>query len=127
MRASKNRRYHRGLGKAQKIRMRLGANANMLEDFPDKPKGMHWQTHDRQRRAYDAAEERSTIGLSDLLIDWAVDHLSTAGADIRKSGMTDVTPSEQSNKAEGYDVTRFNALRHDVLSRYTLLPWEDAE
>lgn len=26
----------------------------------------------------------------------------------------------------GYEVTRFNALRHGVLSKYTLLPWEDA-
>src|SRR3712207_7667229 len=26
----------------------------------------------------------------------------------------------------GYDLTRFNALRHGVLSRYTVLPWEDA-
>ncbi len=25
----------------------------------------------------------------------------------------------------GYQVTRFNALRHGVLSRYTVLPWED--
>lgn len=25
------------------------------------------------------------------------------------------------------DVTRFNALRHGVLSRYTVLPWEDAD
>ncbi len=24
------------------------------------------------------------------------------------------------------DITRFNALRHGVLSRYTVLPWEDA-
>jgi hypothetical protein len=24
-----------------------------------------------------------------------------------------------------YQVTRFNALRHGVLSRYTVLPWED--
>jgi hypothetical protein len=30
-------------------------------------------------------------------------------------------------KAEGYEVTRFNALRHGVLSRYTVLPWEDAD
>src|SRR3954452_12854311 len=27
----------------------------------------------------------------------------------------------------GYEVTRFNALRHGVLSRYTVLPWEDAD
>jgi len=25
----------------------------------------------------------------------------------------------------GYEATRFNALRHGVLSRYTVLPWED--
>ena len=24
-----------------------------------------------------------------------------------------------------FDITRFNALRHGVLSRYTVLPWED--
>src|SRR6476646_6147981 len=27
----------------------------------------------------------------------------------------------------GTDVTRFNALRHGVLSRYTVLPWESAD
>jgi hypothetical protein len=26
----------------------------------------------------------------------------------------------------GTEITRFNALRHGVLSRYTVLPWEDA-
>src|SRR5215217_3040876 len=25
------------------------------------------------------------------------------------------------------EVTRFNALKHGILSRYTVLPWEDAE
>src|SRR6516164_9255973 len=29
--------------------------------------------------------------------------------------------------AAGTELTRFNALRHGVLSRYTVLPWEDAE
>jgi hypothetical protein len=28
---------------------------------------------------------------------------------------------------EGYALTRFNALRHGVLSRFTLLPWEDPD
>jgi len=28
-------------------------------------------------------------------------------------------------KTSGTELTRFNALRHGVLSRYTLLPWED--
>ena len=27
----------------------------------------------------------------------------------------------------GTEITRFNALRHGVLSRYTVLPWEDAD
>ena len=25
------------------------------------------------------------------------------------------------------ELTRFNALRHGILSRYTVLPWEDAD
>src|SRR4029077_2472866 len=43
----------------------------------------------------------------------------------RKRTMTSTT---QTLPAEigGTDITRFNALRHGVLSRYTVLPWEDA-
>ena len=55
--------HQRGLWKSQKIRMRLGGSANTLEEFPDKPKGMHWRTYGRLRRIHDVAEERSTIGL----------------------------------------------------------------
>jgi|SRR5581483_4938079 len=55
--------HQRGLWKSQKIRMKLGGSASMLDDFPDKPKGMHWGTYDRLRRRHDAAEERSTFGL----------------------------------------------------------------
>src|SRR5690349_5378207 len=55
--------HQRGLGKSQKIRIRLGGSANMLDAFPDKPKGMHWQTYKRWRSVHDAAEERSNIGL----------------------------------------------------------------
>jgi hypothetical protein len=32
--------HQRGLGKSQKIRMRLGGSPNMLEAFPEKPKGI---------------------------------------------------------------------------------------
>ena len=56
--------YDRGLLKAQRIRMRLGGTANMLDDFPEKPKGMHWRTYERLRRAHDAAQARSIIGLT---------------------------------------------------------------
>src|SRR5271156_7129167 len=30
-------------------------------------------------------------------------------------------------KIGGTEITRFNALRHGVLSRYAVLPWEDAD
>jgi hypothetical protein len=32
---------HRGLAKARKIRARLGGSANIFDDFPERPKGMH--------------------------------------------------------------------------------------
>ena len=40
-----------------------------------------------------------------------------------------MTRTAQTLPAEtgGTDVTRFNALRHGVLSRYAVLPWEDAD
>jgi hypothetical protein len=34
----------------------------MLEGFPDKPKGMHWETYDRLRHTHDIAEARSNMG-----------------------------------------------------------------
>jgi hypothetical protein len=49
--------------KSQKIRMRLGGSLSLLDEFPDKPKGMHWRTYERWCRVHDVAEERSTIGL----------------------------------------------------------------
>ena len=55
--------HQRGLAKSQKIRMRLGGSVRMLDEFPDKPKGMHWRTYEHWRRLHDAAEERSNIGL----------------------------------------------------------------
>ena len=41
--------------------------------------------------------------------------------------MTDAALSLPAETADGYGTTRFNALRHGVLSRYTVLPWEDAD
>jgi hypothetical protein len=40
--------------------------------------------------------------------------------------MSETQPSMPAESANT-EVTRFNALRHGVLSRYTVLPWEDAD
>jgi hypothetical protein len=40
--------------------------------------------------------------------------------------MTQTKPA-LSAETGGTEVTRFNALRHGMLSRYTVLPWEDAD
>jgi hypothetical protein len=37
--------------------------SDMMEEFPDRPKGMHWRTYHRLRRTYDIAEARSNMGL----------------------------------------------------------------
>jgi hypothetical protein len=40
-----------GLLKTQKIRDRIGSKASMPDDFPNKPRGMHWRTYDRLQKA----------------------------------------------------------------------------
>jgi hypothetical protein len=48
--------------------MRLGRSPSLLENFPDKPKGMHWQTYNRLRRTHDTAEARSNMALMQFMI-----------------------------------------------------------
>jgi|RhiMetdeSRZDD1v2_1073273.scaffolds.fasta_scaffold28421_4 hypothetical protein len=71
----------RGLLKAQKIRMRLGGSASILDDFPEKPKGMHWRTYERLCRVHGAAQARSMIGLVGF-----VKRLGTRRANVRFRG-----------------------------------------
>jgi hypothetical protein len=59
--------YLRDVGKAQKIRVRLGGSPVMSQAFPNKPKGMHWRTYKRLRHAHDVAEARSMMGLMRFL------------------------------------------------------------
>jgi len=44
------------LHRAQDIRRRLGGSANMMEPFPEKPKGIHWKTYERHMWEHHEAE-----------------------------------------------------------------------
>jgi hypothetical protein len=54
-----------GLGAvAEKIRKRLGdqhGSAFDGDEFPDKPKGMHWRTYRRLEEQYEELQARSTV------------------------------------------------------------------
>jgi hypothetical protein len=52
-------RHGRMLLKAQAIRQKLGGTPCIADDFPPKPKGMHWRTYDRWRQKADDAEGQS--------------------------------------------------------------------
>jgi hypothetical protein len=58
---------YRALRRAQKIRDRLGGSVNMMEPFPDKPKGMHWSTYDRLFWKHHEAEMEQLIGMREWL------------------------------------------------------------
>jgi hypothetical protein len=57
----------RGLGKAQKIRTRLGGSSSIFDCFPAKPKGMHQRTYGRLRQSHDVAATRCTTALEKWL------------------------------------------------------------
>lgn len=60
-------RKYADLRKCQKIRQRLGGSANMMEPFPPRPKGMHFDTYMRLWWEHYSAERRYTgVMLADL-------------------------------------------------------------
>ena len=52
-------RHGRMLIKTQAIREKLGGSPSLADDFPPKPKGMHWRTYWRWKEKADEAEDRS--------------------------------------------------------------------
>lgn len=58
-------RAYRLMRKAQKIRRRLGGSPALGDPFPDKPKGMHWNTYRRLLREIEEAEYESWIAAAE--------------------------------------------------------------
>ena len=58
---------YRALHKAQSIRERLGGSANMMEPFPEKPKGMHLKTYMRMFWEHHEAEMEQLAGMREWL------------------------------------------------------------
>jgi hypothetical protein len=58
---------HRALRRAQNIRTQLGGSANMMEPFPDKPKGMHHDTYVRLFLEHHEAEWKHLAGMRECL------------------------------------------------------------
>jgi hypothetical protein len=50
---------YRLMHRAQNIRRQLGGDGNLLDLFPEKPKGMHWKTYERLRELSERAAHES--------------------------------------------------------------------
>jgi hypothetical protein len=60
-------KMHRALRRAQKIREALGGSANMMEPFPEKPKGMHLDTYMKLFWEHHEAEMEQLAGMREWL------------------------------------------------------------
>jgi hypothetical protein len=47
----RERSYDRMLRRSRRLRARVGGGANLTENFPPRPKGMHWATYERLLRS----------------------------------------------------------------------------
>jgi hypothetical protein len=63
----RDNKMYRALHRAQDIRRRLGGSANMMEPFPEKPKGMHWKTYERMWWEHHEAEVEQLFGMREWL------------------------------------------------------------
>jgi hypothetical protein len=60
-------KMYRALHRAQDIRRQLGGSANMMEPFPEKPKGMHSRTYERLWWEHYEAEMEHLAGMREWL------------------------------------------------------------
>jgi len=65
--SQRDNKIYRALHRAQDIRRQLGGSANMMEPFPERPKGMHWMTYERLWREHDQAEMEQLAGMRERL------------------------------------------------------------
>ena len=125
-------RYDRALRRANNMRARLGGDPSTASLLPRRPKGMHERTYQRLlSQILDAemtAEERLTIFMSDSEDrtpgQWP--RLSPASQGVLEMSLVEKVETLLQQPASSYEDTRFNALRHGVLSQYTVLPWENS-
>jgi hypothetical protein len=65
--SQRDNKMNRALHRAQRIRERCGGSANMMEPFPEKPKGMHYETYWRLQEEHDEAEMEQLAGMREWL------------------------------------------------------------
>lgn len=84
----------RAFSKTQAIRRCLGGQPGLLAPFPDKPKGMHWQTYMRLLREHHAAERVYDAAVWDWL------RASRAWLERREAKLKSRTNAERSEDAK---------------------------